>query len=126
MVSSLDAGTAETYAKIHGVDLFDKVCYNLEQYARHGLVELKYIILPNINDNENDIFGFLSLCERIKNTDIAVSRDYFDTRPFSEHTINMIVKLVQNGRQLGMNVGLVELGLPASPDLRKRLNETSQ
>ena len=62
IVVSMDSGTAETFCKIKGVDLYNRVCENLKQYAATGgCVTLKYIMLPGINDNTADADGFLDL-----------------------------------------------------------------
>jgi hypothetical protein len=54
LIVSLDSGTRETFKKIKGVDLFEKVCENLKRYktAAVGFVMPKYIVIPGINDNE--------------------------------------------------------------------------
>ena len=59
---SLDSGTSRTFSKIKGVDCFDKVVENLLKYSEcgHG-VHLKYIILPEINTNPDDVDGFLDI-----------------------------------------------------------------
>lgn len=61
---SIDAGTKETYAKIKGVDGFMQVRKNMMQYAQAatGIVALKYIVTPNINDTAADADGFVELC----------------------------------------------------------------
>jgi molybdenum cofactor biosynthesis enzyme MoaA len=71
---SLDAGTADTFAKIKGIDCFDKVIKNLEKYAAVGNIQLKYILLEGINDNKNDIDDFVAIAERI-NANVQISRD---------------------------------------------------
>ena len=78
---SLDAGTAETYYKIKGVDCFNKTVANLRKYAvLDGAVQLKYILLKDINYNEPDIREFIELCKEL-NAEVILSRDYFDCRP---------------------------------------------
>jgi wyosine [tRNA(Phe)-imidazoG37] synthetase (radical SAM superfamily) len=68
IISSLDAGTKETFARIKGVDCFDTVAGNLERYTAAGKnkVTLKYILIKGVNDNLRDITGFLDLAVKLK------------------------------------------------------------
>lgn len=74
---SLDAGTAETYYKIKGVNCFEKTVDNLEKYAEASInpIYLKYIILEGINDNEVDIYGFFKIASKLHAT-VILSTDY--------------------------------------------------
>lgn len=65
---SVDSGTKETYEKIKRVKAFDRVWQNLTDYSNSGVkneitnkgyVILKYIIIPEINDNVEEIQNFL-------------------------------------------------------------------
>lgn len=64
---SIDAGTAETWHKVKGVNNFYRVLENLNAYLQAAQnadqVILKYIIFPGINDSDED---FLSLTEIVK------------------------------------------------------------
>lgn len=63
---SLDSGTKETYAKVKGVNAFDTVIENLRKYKAEGAgIELKYILLEDLNDDEKDMDGFLSLAKEL-------------------------------------------------------------
>jgi pyruvate-formate lyase-activating enzyme len=64
---SLDAGTRATYLAVKQVDAFDRVVANLVKYSSEKCktVRLKYIFLPGINDNSNDIDGFIEICKRV-------------------------------------------------------------
>jgi len=63
---SVDAGTCETFAKIKGVDYWDKLIVNLDKYAATGGdIYLKYVYLEGINDNYSDIDGFINLATRV-------------------------------------------------------------
>jgi len=99
---SIDAGTRETFAKIKGVDLFDKVCENLRRYSLDAFVHLKYIFLPGINDNEDDINGFIQLCEKLNIKAVDVTRDRFDPRPLTDHTICMVARMLNGLQEIGV------------------------
>lgn len=63
LVISIDSGTKETYKKIKRSNEFDRVCKNLKQYvtAAPSKVACKYIIVPGINDNLEDIDKWYNL-----------------------------------------------------------------
>lgn len=65
---SVDAGTPETYAKIKGVPFFNRTIDNLRRYkeAPYLALNLKYLIVPGVNDNEADIKGFVDICSELK------------------------------------------------------------
>lgn len=90
---SIDAGTKETYAKIKGADLFEKVCANLKNYsATVGFApfELKYIFMPDVNDNEADVNGFVELCAAVGANQVLISYDF--NAPFIKETTIIAVK----------------------------------
>lgn len=63
VVVSVDSGSRETYNKIKQLDLYDKVCENIKKYSNAqvepGYVISKYIIIPGINDNTEEIDRWL-------------------------------------------------------------------
>jgi wyosine [tRNA(Phe)-imidazoG37] synthetase (radical SAM superfamily) len=84
---SLDAGTAETFRKIKGVDALSKVVLNLEKYRESkGRIELKYIVLPAVNDAEPDLIGFADIAKRL-NLPVVISKNSYPVR-LSEMTDN--------------------------------------
>jgi molybdenum cofactor biosynthesis enzyme MoaA len=95
---SLDAGTANTFTKIKGVDCFEKVVKNLEQYAMAGKnILLKYIILEGINDNDADIDGFVEIAARINAKRVIISRN--TARIFIKMTENEYSAVLRLARQ---------------------------
>ncbi len=67
---SLDCGSKETYKKIKRVDMFNQVVQNVKQYVQKtgnnaNHITLKYIILPNVNDNKYEIDKFFDVCKSI-------------------------------------------------------------
>lgn len=85
VVVSLDSGTRETYKKIKNVDCFDKVCENLKKYvsfanSHNDLICSKYIIIPGINDNFEEINTWYNLSTKnigIKSLIIDIEQDWF-------------------------------------------------
>jgi pyruvate-formate lyase-activating enzyme len=98
---SVDAGTRETFARIKRVDCFEKVSNNLIRYGEtKGDIILKYIFLPNINDDEANVEGFMKLCQKVGNKIVSLSYDF-------EYTVaidNVILeKLINFGRYFNDN-----------------------
>lgn len=59
---SVDSGSREMYKWIKGVDAYDKVWENIDKYLKvqkyRSLVKTKYIIIPEINDSEEEILNY--------------------------------------------------------------------
>ena len=74
VVSSIDSSTNETYKKIKQVDAFELVCESIKKYveASKDNVIIKYLIIPGINDNLNEIDGFFKLMKSLGVKKIAV------------------------------------------------------
>ena len=81
LLVSLDAGTRVTYRHIHGVDCFDTVVSNLMQYSLFGQsVCLKYLILPEVNTNHDDIDGFLDIASKTGFEVVIAKANLFNER----------------------------------------------
>ncbi len=77
VIVSVDSGNAEMYRKIKQVDCFDKVAENILRYisaANEGgsLFELKYILIPNLNDNVEQVRSWLDFAEKIGAKNLAL------------------------------------------------------
>ena len=78
---SLDCGSRETYKLIKRVDKFNDVIKNLKKYviaSKSGNPEInvKYIILKNVNDNEEEIIKFISLMKEIGITRVSLHLEH--------------------------------------------------
>jgi len=93
--TSLDAGTRETFAKVKGVDCWEKVIANILKYSQIGCrYFLKYIILDSINDNEVDINGFVEVCRQVKAAEVTISADKnLKMKRLSQNALNMVILL---------------------------------
>ena len=120
---SIDAGTRETFAMIKGVDMFDRVCENLRRYSLDGSVQLKYIMLPGLNDNEADIEGFIDLCSRLKVKAVDVTRDTNKIAQFDEHTIKMIARMLNALHDRGIKAYAQDNAFGATPNDQRRIEE---
>jgi pyruvate-formate lyase-activating enzyme len=105
IVVSVDAGTKETFAQIKQRDVYEKVVDNIKKYSRFGNVSLKYILLPDINDDEINIEGFTELCETLKPYEVFISRntnDYLKNNPLPQKTIEAGKRLYKNLLKIGI------------------------
>ena len=68
IVISLDSGSREVFKKIKFVDKFDSVVKTIKRYAKSlnkensSALGIKYIIVPYVNDNKEEIDKFFDLC----------------------------------------------------------------
>lgn len=107
---SLDAGTPETFLRVKAVNCFRKVCDNLKKYAESGTVEIKYIFLPDCNDNEVDLDGFIEACKTISPAAIHIARNTYDYGTIlSKHTMDMIVRMINKAMEQGLQVNCSSL-----------------
>ena len=64
------------HRKLSGLSRAYKVSENLREYAKHGPVELKYILLDGVNDSLADFEGFCKLADEAA-TCVEITRDGF-------------------------------------------------
>jgi sulfatase maturation enzyme AslB (radical SAM superfamily) len=119
LIVSIDCGTRETFTKIKGVDFFEKVVRNIREYSSHGLVELKYIVLPGINDNDADINGVIELCKSAKIKLFDISRNLHDMSALNERSLDAIVCLCGKLQALSINVSIPEWLFTGTGDYRR-------
>lgn len=91
---SIDAGTRETFNRVKGIDCFYEVRENLIRYGKRSArcIEPKYIFLPGINDNEEDVDGFVNLCNDISAGIVQISSEL--NTPLGDHTIAMVKRMI--------------------------------
>ena len=82
---SADSGTKETYKAVKRVDKFDKFWENAKKYAKAQkdidnkfFVESKFILIPNVNTNKNEIDKWMDLTIKsgINSIVIDIENDY--------------------------------------------------
>ncbi len=72
LITSIDSSSPETYQKIKQVPCYDRVWENLEKYAKaKGLIRTKYVIVPGVNDNFEEITNWLKKTYAVGIRDIA-------------------------------------------------------
>jgi molybdenum cofactor biosynthesis enzyme MoaA len=105
---SVDSGTESTFLKIKHVNAFNKVCDNLAKYATCGgneKIYLKYIFIPDINDNNDDFDGFAELCKKINPYLVIIASDAnMELNDMQFMHIERLFRLIDILMCLGMNV----------------------
>ena len=111
---SIDAGTPETWAAVKGVDNFEDVCMNLAEYRKNALqprqISLKYIVLPGINDSEQDYRSLMDIMDVLETPHLTISRDirekYTGNNKGHAKLINAASRLAAHCRQKGITVDM--------------------
>ena len=82
LITSVDAGTRETYKSVHRADDYSRVINNLISYSVMGNgkhIRIKYIVLDDeSNTSDDDLFGFLYAALLIKPEDISILPQFRD------------------------------------------------
>lgn len=107
---SLDCGTRETYKKIKGIDAFDLTVNNIEKYRQSAQrLVLKYIFLEGINDNKEDVLGFLEIAKKnTANTTITVDYNTMDNG-VSDNLFHWIEYVINTARMMDLPVQISQL-----------------
>lgn len=112
LVVSPDSGTKETYQKIKQVNCFNKVWDNIKKYAKMqkepSLLKVKYIIIPGINDNKEEIDKWFDLVLKygVKAVSLSVEQHwYFKNHPNFPDSIYEIMNYIKNkAEKLGLDL----------------------
>lgn len=94
---SIDAGTRATFKRVKGVDLFDKVRENLKRYkdaVGFAPYELKYIFMPDVNESDADVDGFVEFCKDVGTNNVLISYDFNAPQP-NEKTVLTVKRLME-------------------------------
>lgn len=112
LVISPDSGTKETFEKIKRVPCFDTVWGNIQKYSlvqqNDNLLKVKYIIIPGINDNKEEINNWFDLVIKNKIKAISVSVEqhwYFVNTPnFPKDIYEKINYIQDKAKELDLNI----------------------
>ena len=114
---SADAGSSETFYKVKRVNKFNKFWQNVEKYAqaqpqdKKTLVETKFIIIPGINDNKQEIekwfslnlaYGIKSIVVDIENDYCKALREKDESRP--QYLVELCDYIVKRAKELDFNL----------------------
>ena len=97
VVVDIDSGTRETFKIVKGSDIFDKVVENLKAYRKHGKVQMKYIIIPGVNSDNENIDGTINILKELDITRLRLSYDFKSLQRMVLYPlVNFISKLESN------------------------------
>ena len=114
MNCSLDAGTAETYKRIKGADCYERVFCTLKKYAATGAkIQLKYILLQGVNDNEIYVRCFCEIAGEVA-SEVILSRDCNDhSDGLTEREMEMVRLFISLCRDKDLPVSFVDANMDA-------------
>lgn len=130
---SVDSGTKETYEKIKRRKTFERVWNNIAVYTSalsnekesFAKVICKYIILPDINDNEEEFSAFIQQCKKANVNNIYISIEYSwwnntlaKQMKIDDRLVNF-VKYIQSFNRDGLIIKPIEFGI----NLFKKIDE---
>ena len=123
LITSIDAGTKETYLKIRKKDFFNEVFINLQKYAQNNssFIHIKYILLDE-NISEKEINGFINktIKHNLQNCNFMISVDVRAKNLSNKHiyaALNLFNKLKSIGAE---SINFDDI---LSPKIAKEVNE---
>ena len=102
---STDSGTRETFKRIKRTDKHKQVWNNLKKYSLAAktseLVKTKFIIIPGINDNKDEILQFLiqNTKHNIKHCEIDIEISWFYSQRENQTNFDKIYDLYEYSRK---------------------------
>ncbi len=107
LLCSMDAGTVETFMKVKrvGEKMYQQVLDNLKMYSASGSVEMKYIFMQGVNDNVEDIEGFVDACEYVNAVSVNVTRNTYEYgKATAQEMLDAIAYLISLAMKRGFTV----------------------
>ncbi len=116
VVVSLDSGTTETFKKIKNVSAYEKVIENTKMYVdaeikdNFPLVSTKYIMMPDINDNIDEVEKWLSINKEcnVRSIVIDIEHQWFKLQrekcAFPKHGRDIFDYIYKRAKELDLNI----------------------
>lgn len=123
---SIDSGTEETWRKIKGANNFNTVVSNLFRYSLQvsspEQLDLKYIVLPGVNDTVRDYKGVIDIIKRCGINGITISKNQYEeaSEKLLIACVNFIKELVNNQ----LNYKLIFYTKKEEEEIESRLRES--
>ena len=118
VVLSLDAGCSETYKKIKNVNAYNKVVENVKKYAEAENKEIppkvatKYIMMPEINDNIEEVEKWLTMTYEsgVRSIVIDIEHEWFkgqrEKQAFPQYCRDILYYIHERAYELGLQITL--------------------
>lgn len=113
LVISVDSGCPETYKKIKQVDCYNKVWENIKKYKQAqgeniDNVTTKYIIIPGVNDNIEEVELWMQTCvkENFKTIILDIECHWYakNKNNIPESIYNLISYIQNRAKELDLNI----------------------
>jgi len=105
LVTSIDAGTPETFKKIKQSNRFHRVVENLKKYpVDKTKLMMKYIFLKDINDNETDIDGFYEIVKKVGGTAMLANDVRTNFAPYTDKMRELTLRIIKKAKADGIKV----------------------
>ena len=97
-IISIDSGSPEIYKKIKKVDKYYNVVENIQKYVQHCdyKTQVKYIVIPHINDNIEEFTKFLDMCQSVGVSNIGLDIDANYARKFDFNIDTVLINLIND------------------------------
>lgn len=79
LITSIDAGTSDTFKKLKKVDKFNQVIENFKKYKKNSpciVITAKYILIDGVNDNEQELDKFLVAVAEANVNNVQMDLDF--------------------------------------------------
>ncbi len=108
---SVDAGSKEIHERVKQVKSFDSVWKNLKEYAKNqpkgsDYVKTKYIIVPGINDNEQEIELWLKKSKEININNVVLNLDFNWIMKNVDNDLTKVYNLMKFTMDKAFNFGM--------------------
>lgn len=118
IVVSVDSGTKETFIKVKRFDFYDRVWDNIKKYAAvqpgEDRVKTKFIIIPGINDNKEEINSWLnkSVESGIKHVALDIEMMWYDKNKdnIPEYLYDLIQYVFEKIKENGIKLEYIDRG----------------
>ncbi|MBR1494696.1 MAG: radical SAM protein [Acidaminococcaceae bacterium] len=129
---SIDAGTKEHWKEVKGFDNFESTVNNFKQYCESSRnvsgFQLKYIVLPGVNDSEHDYQSLMEIMSDCGITVLMISRDSFNEyKPMESQTrdtlISAAASLVKKCKSNGFRWRFIKYTPNEKKEIERRASE---
>ena len=107
IITSIDAGTRETFKNLKQNDRFDEVVKNLQTYPIDKTdLYVKYVFVEGYNDNETDIDGFYEIAKSTGGTIMISADNKTNDIPFtaSDNMRELTLRLIHKAKADGIRL----------------------
>ncbi len=128
IVVSVDSGTKETFIKVKRYDFYDRVWENIAKYAavqaNTDRVKTKFILIPALNDTENEIDAWIdkSIQAGVKHLAFDIEMMWFNKNKenLPESLYNIVEYMLNKVKENNLDIELIDRGVIIADELKKQ------